>query len=294
MSFRASCPRVLLWGLVVIACLGWAQDGWTQRRLDHVRLVQFIEINPLDFPKPVGLTSSSRANEFLLLEGADKLMRLNALHEPSGTVTTPEAISDPLNMAYDAKADRLLILQSDGNQLSEIPVGFDSDLRVGTPKRIEAQHFGMADPQGITVDPLSGNLYILDAVWSLIISIEPDPVLGFAQPLISEIDLRVGALDAFELRGIAFDPVTRNLFVLDPQNLRLYEVTAGGVVVSNRDVSDMGLSNPQAMVFAPSGDRTDDPSIMSLYVLNTDSTKPAGKKPSEAAGAWISELSIIQ
>ncbi len=274
--------------------MGWAQDGWNQRILDHVRLVQFIEINPLDFPKPVGLTSSSRANEFLILEGADKLMRLNALHEPSGTVTTPEAISDPLNMAYDAKADRLLILQSDGNQLSEIPVGVDSDLRVGTPKRIEAQHFGMADPQGITVDPLSGNLYILDAVWSLIISIEPDPVLGFAQPLISEIDLRVGGLDAFELRGIAFDPVTRNLFVLDPQNLRLYEVTAGGVVVSNRDVSYMGLSNPQAMVFAPSGDRTDDPSIMSLYVLNTDSTKPAGKKPSEAAGAWISELSIIQ
>ncbi len=157
-----------------------------------------------------------------------------------------------------------------------------------------AQHFGVADPQGITVDPLSGSLYILDTVWSLIISLEPDPVLGFAQPLISEIDLQVGGLYEFELRGIAFDPQTRNLFVLDPQNLRLYEVTGAGVVVSNRDVSDMGLRNSQAMAFAPSGDLTDDPSIMSLYVLNTDGTKPPGKKPNEAAGAWISELSIRQ
>ncbi len=292
MSFRASCPRLLLWGLVVVACLGWAQDGWTQRRLDHVRLVQFIEINPLDFPKPVGLASSSEANEFLILEGTNELKRMNARQELSGTVTIPEENLDPLNMAYDAKTNLLLILQSDRNQLLEISAAPDGVLRADTLKHIDTQHFGMADPQGIAVDPQSGNLYILDPVWSLIISLEPDPVLGFAQPLISEINL--GDLYEFELRGIAFDPLTRNLFVLDPQNLRLYEVTGAGVVVSNRNVSDMGLRNPQAMAFAPSGDLTDDPSIMSLYVLNTDGTKPPGKKPNEAAGAWISELSIIQ
>jgi DNA-binding beta-propeller fold protein YncE len=262
--------------------------------LDHVRLVQLIEINPLDYPDPVGMTSSSEVNEFLILGGTNELMRMNALHEFSGTVTIPEAILDPLNMAYDAKADRLLILQSDSNQLIGVSAGPDGALRADTLKHIDAQHFGVADPQGITVDPLSGSLYILDTVWSLIISLEPDPVLGFAQPLISEIDLQVGGLYEFELRGIAFDPQTRNLFVLDPQNLRLYEVTGAGVVVSNRDVSDMGLRNSQAMAFAPSGDLTDDPSIMSLYVLNTDGTKPPGKKPNEAAGAWISELSIRQ
>ena len=277
---------------MVVTCLGWAQGVSAKDRLDHVRLVQLIEINPFDYPDPVGLASSREANEFLILEGTNELKRMNARQELSGTVTIPEANLDPLNLAYAAKADRLLILQSDRNQLIEISAGPDSVLRADVVKHIDAQLFGIADPQGMTVDPLSGNLYILDAVWSLIISIEPDPVLGFAQPLISEINL--GDLYEFELRGIAFDPLTRNLFVLDPQNLRLYEVTGAGVVVSNRDVSDMGLRNPQAMAFAPSGDLTDDPSIMSLYVLNTDGTKPPGKKPNEAAGAWISELSIRQ
>ena len=197
---RSSWSGVLLWGLMVVTCLGWAQGVCAKDRLDHVRLVQLIEINPLDYPDPVGMTSSSEVNEFLILGGTNELMRMNARQELSGTVTIPEAILDPLNMAYDAKADRLLILQSDSNQLIGVSAGPDGALRADTLKHIDAQHFGVADPQGITVDPLSGSLYILDTVWSLIISLEPDPVLGFAQPLISEIDLQVGGLYEFELR----------------------------------------------------------------------------------------------
>ena len=95
--------------------------------------------------------------------------------------------------------------------------------------------------------------------------------------------------------GIAFDPTTSHLHVLDPENLRLYEVTDTGVVVTNRDVSDFGLNNPQAMVFAPSGDQTDDPSVMSLYIANSrnrQSKTSAGAFTAAAGG--ITELSVTR
>ena len=62
----------------------------------------------------------------------------------------------------------------------------------------------------------------------------------------------------------------------------LFELTEAGQVLYTRDLSGLPLGDPQAMVFAPSGDTTDDPSQMSLYIADSGQT-----------GAVI-ELSFIQ
>jgi len=135
----------------------------------------------------------------------------------------------------------------------------------------------------------------VDVVWSRIVRVEPDPVSGFEQATISEIDLQSSGLGELELRGIAFDPTTGHLHLLDPKMLRLYEVTDTGVVVANRDVSDFGLRNPQGMVFAPSGDLTDDPSNMSLYIANGgEQVDVASNGKGGGVLGGISELSVAR
>jgi hypothetical protein len=56
--------------------------------------------------------------------------------------------------------------------------------------------------------------------------------------------------------------------VISTATQKLYELTQNGQVVAVRDLAEFGLKNSQAMVFAPSGDQTDDPSQMSLYVAD--------------------------
>ena len=141
----------------------------------------------------------------------------------------------------------------------------------------------------MSVDPLSGDLFILDGNGSRIVRVEPDPVLGFEHAAVSEVSLDGSGLE--EVRGIAFDPTTGHFQILRPDRQRLYEVTDVGLVVVNRDVSGFGLRDPQAMVFAPSGDLTDDPSAMSLYIADGGT---GGNVKKGGMGGGITELSLTE
>jgi hypothetical protein len=119
----------------------------------------------------------------------------------------------------------------------------------------------------MTFDPASGRLFILDAAGPRIVRIEPEPGGGFDNGTISEVDLRqTGLVDP---RGLAFDPTTGHLHVLIPAEQKLYELSETGQIVASRDLSEFGLGHPQGMVFAPSGDSTDDPAIMNLYLADS-------------------------
>ena len=144
-------------------------------------------------------------------------------------------------MAFDEVGNRLLVLQHDSNRLIEIKAGPDGVPGSGVSTNIDAAHFDLADPQGMAIDPIGGDLYILDTVWSEVLRIKPDPIRGFEQPEITTIPLWPHGLDTFELRGITFDPATGHLHILDPKEQRLYEVKTTGVIAANRDLSGLGL-----------------------------------------------------
>ena len=288
----------ILLGSLLVAGLGWGQAAAVQRSLDYVRLVRFIETGRMGYPDPTGLAFLNKSDGLLVLAPAQvaaSVFKLLPVDDSFEIVRIPEAIENPLNLTYDGKTDRLLILQHETNELIEIPAGADGFLRSVASRRIDAGHFGVSDPQGMTIDPESGHLFILDVVWSRILRVEPDPVSGFEQATISEIDLQSSGLGELELRGIAFDPTTGHLHLLDPKMLRLYEVTDTGVVEANRDVSDFGLRNSQGMVFAPGGDLTDDPSNMSLYIANGgDQGSATSSGEQRVVNGGISELSVAR
>jgi len=71
------------------------------------------------------------------------------------------------------------------------------------------------------------------------------------------------------LRGIAFDPGTGNFHVVSPGEQRLYEFTNSGEMVAVRDLAEFNLSDIQGIIFAPSGDQTDNPIQTSLYLADS-------------------------
>ena len=297
--FLVSFAIVVLEVARVAAGSGWGQTAWAQGRSgfvrsDFVRSVRAIETGRQGHPSQAGLAFSSSADAFLVLETPEatpsrysNIIVFSHAGDIAGSVRIAAGLRDPINMAFDDTANRLLMFEPGPGELIEIAAGSDGTLAPGTLTRIDAWHFGLQDPQGMSVDPLSGDLFILDGNGPRIVRVEPDPVLGFEHAAVSEVSLDGSGLE--EVRGIAFDPTTGHFQILRPDRQRLYEVTDVALVVVNRDVSGFGLRDPQAMVFAPSGDLTDDPSAMSLYIADGGT---GGNVKKGGMGGGITELSL--
>ena len=257
---RTNTPLACLLGLIAVFFSGWVPSACAQQSNDAI-VVGNIDTGPLGYPSPAGLAFSNAAETFLVLEtpstppaSSSDIIVLSDIGELSGIVTITSSVEDPVNMTFDNQGNRLLIFQPGSQELVEISADAFGVLDPGTLTSIDASQFGLINPQGMTVDPANGHLFMLDAVGPRIVRIEPDPSQGFSQPTISEINLAGNGL--VDVQGIAFDPTNGNFHILNPTGELLYEVTDVGQVVLSRDVSGLGFIDPQGMVFAQSGDFT--------------------------------------
>ena len=239
-------------------------------------------VGPLN---PVGIAFSPVANELLILEavGPDQapspisdFIRISSAEERPGSVGVAASITDPINMAFDSKGQRLLFLRSSSSNLFEVRVDSQGILLPGTQKPHNNNKLGIRDPQGIAFDPASGDLFILDGDGPRLLHITPNAAGDFSDAVVSEVDLGQAGLAG--LRGLAFDPANGHLHLLNPTEQKLYELTQTGLVVATRDMSEFGLSDPQGIVIAPSGDRTDDPTQMSLYLSDSGIVAAQGRQ----------------
>src|SRR3990172_1983385 len=152
--------------------------------------------------------------------------------------------------------------------------------------RFGAGPFGVTHAQGLALDPETGRLFILDAAAHRIVGIIPDAQQGF-DGQIFQIDLR--HLAGAPLRGLAFSPNTGHLYVSSPVEQKLYELSESGRVVATRDLAPLKRIDLQGMVFAPSGDPTDDPAIMNLYLADSGLSAAPGQASKRGA---ISEVAL--
>jgi len=270
----------------------------TDHTLDDPPYIGLVRIFDPDFTMPhaAGMAFSPAATIFLMLaeNGTDQpgeesanLTMISPFEELIGSANLP-TIANPINMAFDSKANRLLLFDTASQELIAIKADQDGYVDPAVLNRFEAQQFGVQNPQGMAVDPVSGALFILSGADSRIVWIKPDAQGGFdgaaalAEGRISQIGL--SGLDLGALQGLAFNPTDGHLYVLNPVQLKLYEVSEAGQLVATRDMSalDLEFRDPQGIVFAPSADLTDDPAQMHLFLMDSGlaplSTAPLGKE----------------
>ena len=119
------------------------------------------------------------------------------------------------------------------------------------------------DPEGITADPNTGELYVVDG---------KD---GGMQVLIYDADLVYQtsfSLSAYmdDAEGIAFNPDNGNLYIVSSADAAVFEITTAGSLVGEMDIS--GFSpiplEPQGLTFAPTSDTSDSPDSLALYIAD--------------------------
>jgi hypothetical protein len=191
--------------------------------------------------------------------------------EPAGLETLDLAGADALNMAFDSHRGRLVALS--GGQLLAVPADRSGRLSRKVAVRHDIAHLGIQRAAGLSVDPTTGSLFILDGAVPRLVQVDPTPDGGFEAAAVTYWELHGMPSDG--VRGLAFDPGTGHLFMLAGTRT-LYETSGTGALLSTHDVSEAGLRAPGGMVVAPSGDQTDDPSEQSLYIADAGSGRGPG------------------
>ena len=269
-------PPIISLGLAIILSLVWVLTGFAQSRAPVIMQLRVMESDKTGFQSPTGLAFSAKNNAFYVIDGpgpgespsaTTEVINISTFARREGSVSIAALMTDPINIAYDNKSQRLFILQHPENQLLELRDGADGNPDSQTLIPHDASFYGLQDPQGMTVDPASGDLFVLDAIGPRIIRIGSVSDGNIGKTVISSVNLQSKGLSAS--RGLAFDSTTRHLFLLNPAENRLYELSLAGTLVASLDLSQFQLGNPQGMVFAPSGDQTDDPQLNSLYLADS-------------------------
>src|SRR3989304_3486381 len=291
--FRLSVLSVLF---ALILPLTWVPTGSAQGNAAFIRQVRALESDKTGLLNPAGLAFSSRANAFQVIEGQSgsvntDLVKLTPFADRAGSTRIAAAIKDPINVAFDNRVGRLLILHSSANQLLEVREDANGNLDPKMLIRHDIKDFALLDPQGMAFDAARGVLYILDAAGPRLVRGGPGADGSFEGAGIAIIDLGSSGLGA--VRGLAFEPGTGNLHVMVPTEQKLYEVTLSGEVMAERDLAEFGLKDPQGMVFAPSTDQTDDPSQINLFLADSGQNDAQVTSDSQSTGQ-ILELSLVQ
>ncbi|MCB0190947.1 MAG: hypothetical protein KDJ65_03285 [Anaerolineae bacterium] len=256
-----------------------------------------IDTNDLGLLNPAGLAFSPNANLFFVMEANSKekirITQMTPFERSAGIVEIDNPADSLINMTYDRVGNRVLLLDSTSNELLEIKGGTNGDLNSGSKRidrRFKTKEYQLKSPQGLTIDPTTGDLVILDKGAKQFVRIQPDSEGGFDdEAAISDgrvSQKNLNPADAVDAQGVAINPTNGHHYYLSPSGKKLYETTATGEKVTSYDLSASNLVDPQAMVFAPSTDATDDPAKINLFVADTG-LKPGNQKKGQPLGRII-------
>ena len=296
--------------LFLVSFFALCTSSYSYAQEPYQDLVRRFETPELGISNPAGILYSPRANALLVTpsRGTGKFVALSFAPDRIDSVSVSALVADPSLMSYDDRFDRVLFWDASARELVEIRADQDGYPMTtpGAVTRFDGTALAAQNASGMSVDPQTGTLFLLLSPpgqgGSRILRISPNAQGRFNNPTTSTIQLN--ALRNVSLRGLAFNPNDGHLYVMAPGEQRLYELAMDGTVESTRDVSAFDLADTQSMTFAPSGDQTDDPDIMNLYLAGNrlNAQSPGALKDgnrlqlqSSASGSGdISELSLTQ
>ncbi len=273
-----------LWVSVIFLVSGYFSSALAEPDNGFIRKIRALDLRLLDISNPAGLAYSPGDKQLFIVEDTQTSVRaaqnktlvkaISLTEEKLSSRELPIAASSPGNITFDQESRTLLVSEPGKNRLVQVKTEPSGKLaapsssvdvnRTAVPKNI----------RGMTSDPLTGRIFFLDSGNNEIVSTNSDGTL------VTRIDLQ--EIGQTNLKAIAFNPVNKHFYVLNPVTQKLFEVSEEGIVENVIDVSEFNLKNPQSMVFAPSGDQTDDPSIMHLYIA--DSGDQSSSLPVQRAG----------
>ena len=264
-----------------------------------LRQKQAIPTDGLGILRPGRLAYSAEARRFIVLPaleggtrppGAGVASVMDPYGKPAGTIVSA-ALSNAQAIAYDAHWHRLLALDVATGSLHAIPGDAAGRFDVARTARLRAPGVELLRPAGMAVDPANGDVFVLDHATRRILRLSPPGTeAGPGATIPPGQWIGLGAIGPLELRGLAFDPSSRHLLTLEASGRTLHELATDGQLVASHDVSAKALADPRSLVLGPSGDQTDDPATLSLFVA--DPGAATHRRGHVVELAWVSDEEI--
>ncbi len=243
--------RILLAGDITLIRHFDTWDGGVIRSSDPAGLA---------FHSPSGnlYISDSEINEIASFEGE------NVFETSLSGDTLARAIAtnndEPTGITYYAGNDSFYVTNDNTYEITRYDATFATPLAsIATNVAVP----GAIDPEGITVDPATGLLYVADGNGGGI------QVLVYNADLEYQSRFAVGNLVA-DPEGIAFNPDNGHLYLVSSPDLAIFEFTTEGEFIAEYDISGFSPTPlaPQGLTFAPTSDLTDDPSRLAVYIAD--------------------------
>jgi Bacterial Ig domain/K319L-like, PKD domain len=229
-----------------------------------IQEVRSIPASDLGVRSPAGLAYLPRDGSFVVAGSAGRhtrLVRLNPEGDELGILRVGQL---PRRTTLSADPISGLLAAYSGGRLVTLPT--PGARTRPTTRRALAPNIGVSDLRGATADWRTKTQYLLDGSGPALVRVR-----GGEQP--RHLSLR--SLGERTLRGLAFNPADRLLYVLSPADDKLFALDGGGRLRKAYSVRSLALSDARAIVFAPSADNTDAPGIEHLYIL--DAGRPGGR-----------------
>ncbi len=188
------------------------------------------------------------------------------------TRTTLPWSYEPTDVAYNPHNGHLLYSDDDKKKINEVNQGPDGVH--GTSDDILTTFltsaFNSMDPEGLTYDPASGDLFIVDGVNNEVYRVNPGPNGIFdgipaksGDDVVTQFDtLALGIQDP---EGIDIDASSGNLVLTGKSNVLLYEVTTSGSLVKTFDLSAANGRKLAGVAIAPG---SIDPAVASYFIVD--------------------------
>ncbi len=285
---RQFAYAIFLFALLTL--LASSKDTWAQgeaEQIDGAVVLDYriVETKDADIQNPTAIAYSADAGMFYYLQptaqNQHEILSVTPFENVLERITVDIGASGLVHMAFDSVGGRLLLLPSNSTELLEVPITWDGSLPPTTePIRHTLSNGAPGDAQGITVDAVTGHLYILGGATQTIVELAPDAEGNFnTATLVGTITPALPA--GVSLRGLARNDAAGNFYALNANGSEAYEFDALGQLQQTYSLVDVGLTNPQALVLAHTADNTDDPDALDLFVVDAASSGPVDTPPSE-------------
>ncbi len=237
--------------------------------------VRSIFTNEYGLASPKGLAYSPVADAFLAWDQFGAVKGITMREDPLDTQGLQISAEDFHDIAFNGKTNSLFVLNKKYTQLNEFSVNSKGlpQSAAGPSKKHEMEALSLQAVQGITFDPDNGFLYLLDKQGTQLVTVKPDAASKYdgsaavRERRVTRVDL--SGLGFPAMQGIAFNPSNGHIYLSDPLGRKVYEITKSGQEISVFDLSSLNLTNPQTLLFAPSGDGTDDPLKLNLFIMDS-------------------------
>ncbi len=203
------------------------------------------------------LMSDSEVEEMTIFQQAN-LWTLSRTGTVSGTGLTTAFSREPTGISYDTRTGNLWVSDDDQQKIFQLVAGPDAKFGTGDDSwtSFSASKAGDLDPEDVTIDTDTGDLFLIDGVGAEVWQISSgqnqrfDGVPPTGDDMVSHFD--IGVYGAGDPEGIYYSPDRGTLFVVDSASHRVYELTTAGDLVNSVDITAAGGNAEASITMAPS------------------------------------------